>query len=454
MKSKLNIVLATTILTSVLPFASTAIAGVSAEEANRLKTELTPLGAERAGNKDGSIPAWQGGFTKAPTGYVTGEPRIDPYASDKPLYSVNAKNAAQYADLLSDGTKELLKKYPSFRVDVYPTRRTAAAPQWVYDNTFKNATSASTKDGGNSVEKACGGIPFPIPKTGNEAMWNHVLAWKGQANKMAFRSFVVPADGKPVLATHSIQDNSYPYAHQNACAGFSGDYWNLLQVVVGPAFKAGEQIMLKDPLDQVSKGRQAWQYLVGQRRVRRAPTIAYDTPDSVASGANYFDEAFMFIGSQDRFQWKLVGKKELLIPYNNNSFWLKKPEELMQAGHLNPDALRWERHRVWVVDAELASGKRNVVPKRRYYLDEDTWNAVLYDGWDAQGQFWRTSIGVMTNVFELPGTVLQTFAVHNLLSNSYILANIPNGLEYQYKQVKPYPESYFTPDAMAAGGVR
>lgn len=430
-----------------------ALAAVTDTEAAKLGKELTPLGGEMAGNKDGSIPAWKGGYTTVPAGYKTGEPRIDPFASEKPLYSITAKNMEEHAGLLSDGVKAMLKKYPGYRVDVYQTHRTAAAPQWYYENTQRNATRAKTTHNGLSIEGACGGVPFPIPKDGYEVMWNHLLSWKGEASKMHFRSYVVNG-GKPVLAGEALNDQNFPYHFKNSCAKFNGDYWDMLQTTMGPPFKAGESILLRDPIDQVSKGRQAWQYLVGQRRVRRAPTIGYDTPDSVNSGSNFFDEAFVFSGGLDRFQWKLVEKREMLVPYNNNGLWLKKPEELMKESFLNPDVIRWEKHRVWVVDASLAPGSRNVIPKRRYYIDEDNWTAAIYDGWDAQGQLWHTAFGFSNIIFELPGTVLQSFSVHNHLANSYNLVNVPNGLEYQFKQVPPFPDNYFTPENLAGQGTR
>ena len=158
---------------SMTPLA--ARADVSAEEAARLKTTLTPLGAERAGNKEGTIPAWEGGLTRAPANYKNGDPRPDFFPNDKPVLTINARNMDQHAAKLSDGVKALMKKYPDFRIEVYPTRRTAAAPQYVYDNTFRNATRAKLVDNGQGVEGAFGGIPFPIPKDGYEAILNHRL---------------------------------------------------------------------------------------------------------------------------------------------------------------------------------------------------------------------------------------------------------------------------------------
>ncbi|MFD2883816.1 DUF1329 domain-containing protein [Pseudomonas lini] len=138
-----NAFLNTCVLTLTLAGMSLAQAAVSPEQAARLKTELTPLGGERAGNADGSIPPWNGGYTKVAPGYKAGDKRADPFAGEKPLYSIKASNMEQYASGLAEGTKLLLKKYPDYRLDVYPTHRSAAAPQWVYDNTGKNATRAT-----------------------------------------------------------------------------------------------------------------------------------------------------------------------------------------------------------------------------------------------------------------------------------------------------------------------
>ena len=433
---------------------SIANAAVSQEEAAKLKGEFTPMGSERAGNKDGSIPSWDGGYTKSPQGYKSGDPRPDPFANEKPLASIDAKNMDQYGNKLTEGVKALMKKYPSYRIDVFPTHRTAMMPQWVYDNTYKNATRCKTKDGGLSLEGCYGGIPFPIPKSGNELIWNHVLSWRGQASSMLFRLFVSTSDGKSTVASDGLNEVQSPYWFKDgSLESFNGDYNDLMLVTYGPPFKAGESILLRDPVD-FSKGRQAWQYLVGQRRTRKAPTVAYDTPDSVASGAFYFDEAFGFSGAQDRYDWKIVGKKEMYIPYNTNRTWLAKANEVLGPQHINPDYLRWELHRVWVVDATLAAGKRHAVPKRRYYLDEDTYNMVLSDMWDGQGQIWRVGYMLPMVMSDVPGTVSQTFGLYNLLANTYVLGNFPAEKPYQFKQMPPWKDTYFTPENLAAKGNR
>lgn len=450
---KLNLIVAA-IATSIL-CATGVHAAVTPEEAAKLKSTLMPLGGEKAGNKDGTIPAWDGGYTKVPSGWKQGELRPDPFPNEKPTMQITAKNADQYADMLSDGVKALLKKYPNFRLDVYPTHRTASAPNWVYDNTLKNATRAKTKDGGISIEGAYGGVPFPIPHDGAEVMWNHLLSWQGESVEYGFRVYLVQADGKTVLASQAKNAREWPYYYKNgSLEKFSGEYQLFLTVQNAPPFKAGESLLVRDSVDMATNGRQAWQYLLGQRRVRRAPTIAFDTPDSVSSGLGYFDEVFIFNGSLEMYQWKLLGKKEIYVPYNNNRFYAFKDADLSRGGQLNPDTVRWELHRVWVVEATLAPGKRHVVPKRRFYVDEDSWHAVLADGWDAQGQLWRTQMAFPFVAADGPGVFSIPFANFNLLTGTWQMSTIWNETEPKYELVERKPSSHFTPDSLAGHGVR
>lgn len=432
-----------------------ALAAVTAEEAATLGTTLTPVGAERAGNKEGTIPPWTGGMKAAPSGYKTGDPRPDPFAGDAKRFSITTANLAQHRDKLSAGTVAMFERHPDFRIDVYPTHRTAAAPQWVYDNIARNATRATTKDNGLSVEGAYGGIPFPIPKDGFEIMWNHLLAWKGQAVYTEFRTYVATAASGPiVMAAESVKHEEYPYYYKDGnLEDFNGYYFKTRLTNTAPSYKAGEAFLALDPVDMYGKGRQAWQYLVGQRRVRKAPSIAYDTPDFITSGQSTFDEALVFNGSMDRYTMKLVGKRELYIPYNTMKALTAKPEELLGPSFLNPDLVRWELHRVWVVDAELAPGKRNIIAKRRFYIDEDTWLAVLADEWDAKGQLWKLAYSLPFVVPELPAVVAFPFGQYDLQSGGYVQNQLFNGLT-AYKVVDLRSSTFFTPDALAAAGVR
>ena len=436
-----------------LLLASAPAFAVSADEATQLKTTLTPFGGERAGNKDGTIPAWDGGYTKAIPGFVNGGRRPDPFASEKPLYAITAKNMDQYADKLTDGVKAMLKKYPeTYRLEVYPTHRTAAAPQWVYDNTFKNATNA--KLNGLALVDAYGGIPFPIPKNGVEAMWNHILHWRGADWHLDFRGIQVTSDGKPIVTVDGRADFQMPYYFKDGAANnFKGDFWTVRLLNAGPPIRAGEAITQRQNVD-LDKS-QTWVYLTGQRRVRKLPIACCDTPTPATAGIMAFDEIDVFAGRLDHFDWKILGKKEIYIPYNDNKMLQAKTSELIGKNHLNPDYIRWELHRVWVVEATLAPGKRHQAPKGRYYLDEDTWLAVLADRWDANGQLWKTMFTNPIVMPDLPATApTQQFGFYDLLSGAWYDNGVLNDKAEQYKIMPRYADTVFTPDAMAGEGQR
>lgn len=454
MKLKLNHLVSSLALALM---ANAAFAAVSAEEAAALKSTLTPLGAEKAGNKDGSIPAWTGGLTTPTPGFVNGGKRPDPFAADKPLYSVTAKNQAQHAGKLTEGTKALLTKFPdSFRVDVYPTRRTAAAPQYVYENTFKNATRAKLVDGaaGPVPTGAYAGVPLPIPKTGAEVIWNQMLRWRGESVYTEFTGYTVTPDGKRVLVVDATNDTQMPYyAPSGSAEDFKGEHWMVRSLNVGPAIRAGEAITGRENVNADKTS--VWVYLTGQRRVRKLPNACCDTPTPFSAGIVSFDEVEGMTGRLDRFDWKLVGKQEMLIPYNSNRT-LVAPKDFDVVGerHLNPDNVRWELHRVWVVESTLKAGQRHTSPKSRYYIDEDSWIAVLGDRWDSKGQLARTQFVIPVAMPDIPAQVGTAWGVYDLTSGSMFVNLIQNQKKVQTKVMPRYKDEVFTPDAMSGEGVR
>jgi hypothetical protein len=451
MKKLINSSLIVAVLLSI----SYAYAAVPSKDAERLKSELTPLGAERAGNADGTIPAWTGGYTTAIAGEVSGGRRGDPFKDEKPLFTITAANAGKYANMLTDGTKAMLAKYPdSFRLDVYKTHRTAAAPDWVYDNTFKNATRA--KLNGDVLADAFGGIPFPIPQTGAEIMWNHLLRWRGESTVLQSRQYQMLASGKAVLATDLKAQLEMPYYYKDSTLeqfSKSNEFWLLRTATSAPAMRVGEAFLGRDNTD--SNKAQAWIYLTGQRRIRKLPNICCDTPSPTMGGIASFDEIEGFSGRLDRFDWKIVGKKEFYIPYNGNKLMQPSADEtVMSPHHLNPDYFRWELHRVWVVEANLRQGQRHQAPKNRYYCDEDTWICVLGDRWDAKGQLWKTTWAQTAIISELPAVALVSYGLNDLISGDAFVGGLYNSKQTQYGVVPRFPASTFTPDALTAEGVR
>lgn len=441
---------------ALLSTAAAANAAVTPDQAARLKKDLTPMGSERAGNKDGSIPEWTGGLTKPTPGFTNGGRRPDPFAGEKPVLQITAQNMAQYADHLTEGTRALLRKYPSFRLDVYKTHRSAALPQYVYDNTFKNATTAILQNSaaGPYAKGAFGGYPFPIPKTGEEVMLNTRVRWRAPAWVKDERNYQVTADGKRVLLSDVTQTNVAPYYDKDSSEDkYDGNYWITRVDTHGPAIRAGESIIGKQAVDEAKTA--TWVYLVGQRRVRKLPNACCDTPTPALAGMATFDEFETHGARIDRFEWKLVGKKEMYIPYNNNrALTATKDADLVGPKHYNPDYVRWEMHRVWVVEATLKPGQRHVAPKSVYYIDEDTWLPVAADRWDAKGQLWRALYSFPVAMPDVPGVINYGFVVYDLLASSYVASGVAAEVKQQYKIIPPPKDSYFAPENMGGSGVR
>lgn len=437
---------------------ATQLAAVTPEEAAQLKTTLTPFGAEKAGNSDGTIPAWTGGFTTPIPGFKNGGRRPDPFANEKPVFSINAQNMDKYADKLTDGTKAMLKKYPnSYRLDIYPTHRTSAAPAWVYDNTFKNATRAKLIKGpaGPMPVGMYGGIPFPIPKDGAEVMWNHLLRWRPASWHWHQHGILITSDGKRILTVDGAAEQQMPYYFRDGSPEkFDGRYWFIRLVNDGPPIRAGEAIVGHESVDDTKT--QSWVYLTGQRRTRLLPNPCCDTPTPASAGIMGFDDIEVWsTGWLGRFDWKILGKKEIYIPYNSNRSWIPtKDSDLVGAHHLNPDWVRWELHRVWVVEADLAKGQRHQVHKSIYYVDEDSWWAVLGDRWDASGRLWKIDWLLPMAAPDLPGVIEQTHGFYDLVSNTWYANGVLNEMPEQYKITSRWPDTMFTPESMAGGSAR
>jgi hypothetical protein len=438
--------------------ACSALAAVSADEAKKLGATLTPMGAEAAGNSDKSIPDYTGGLTTPPATYTKGSGiRPDPYAAEKPLYSVKPADVSKFDAKLTVGTKDLLKKYPTMRVDVYPTHRSVAYPKAVLDNTIKNATTVKTTADGLGLDGAYAGVPFPIPKNGDEAMWNHLLRYQGHTQHTRYDSINVDSAGKAVLATTGDIYVDYPfYDPKRSGVSAEGDvYFRTKISYAAPARRSGEALLGQDYINPVAHPRRAWQYLPGQRRVKLAPDIAYDTPNPGAAGASTYDDGWLFNGALDRYDWKLVGKREMIIPYNDYKLaYAKDPYAAATPNHLNPDFVRWELHRVWIVEGALKPGKRHIYAKRTFYLDEDSWFILASDQYDSRGQLFRAGFGFMTPAYEQPAPSAAAQAFYDFTTGGYnlngMLGASPVGLEF----IAPLSPNQWAAEALAGSGVR
>lgn len=433
----------------------------SAPDASLLKTTLTPMGSERAGNAAGTIPAWTGGMSEIPAGSSWDPKKTLPpdfFASDAMLYKVDASNMAQYADLLSEGVQALMKK-KNFYIKVYPTHRTQAMPQWIYDNIAQNITRTTPQNGDYRLgyNGAYGGYPFPIPDSdpltaGYQICYNNEVRWTGPYLRQTTAAYTNEG-GSPVLTEAARLKYKYPFYFQNGTAeNYDGYYYAVELTEFGPATAAGDEAVGKQSGNIVRYPDQSWQLLNGQGRVRKTPNLLYDTPTSYTDGIVDYDEYFGFSGPLDRYDFKLKGKKEMLIPYNNNKIFSGAGAALHTENYFDPEYVRWELHRVWVVEGTLHAGKRNVLARRMLYFDEDNWQCVIADAWDAGNQLLKLQYSFTANFPNLPGTIWMDSVVYNLQTGQYVttggsFGDAPFNEPWSFD---PIPNSDFEPQAMAA----
>ncbi len=424
------------------------LAGVAAEPIDW--SQLTPFGAIRAGNEAGSIPAWDGGLTQPIAAYGgPGSMHADPYADDAPLYTVTAENMAEHAQHLSPGLQAMLQRYPqSFRIPVYPSRRSHAAPQWVYDNTRKNAELARLSADGNGIEGAFGGIPFPQPEQALQVYWNHVTRWRGQYITNRGHDANVYQDGKFTLITRRTEVKFHYYAPGGDAATLDNRLFSLLSTVTAPPRLARSGVLVRETLNQDAGERLGWVYDSGRRRVLRAPNLAFDMSVNDADALRTADDTDMINGSPSRFDWKLVGRQEMLIPYNNYRLEQVDTEKLLQPGHLDPAQTRFELHRVWVIEATLKPKWRHLYSRRVFFVDEDSWSVVIADQYNAGGELWRVSLAYLKNFYELPATLPAAYVFHDLKSGRYHVQGIADDSR-EALTLQPVPEdSAFSPAAL------
>jgi len=428
-----------------LPLGATA--AVSAAEADRLGRELTPLGGERAANADGSIPQWNGGLTTAPPCYKgEGYRYCDPFAADQPLFTITGANAAQYQAQLSAGQLAMFKRYPSYRLPVYPTRRTVAAPEFVNRATKQNALKARLSSNGEGIEGAAIGIPFPIPKSGVEPVWNHKLRYRGPGGRRWNNQFPVTTSGSYVAATLR-EDVRFAYSRADATpASLDNVGIYFLQVTMAPARLAGTVAVIHETMDQIREPRRAWAYNSGQRRLRRAPSIAYDNPGQGADGLRTNDQTDTYNGATDRYSWKLLGKREMVVPYNAYKLHSDryKYRDIVRKDHINPELLRYERHRVWVVEATVKPTTTHLYARRVFYIDEDSWQILLVDLYDPRGALWRWQEAHAFEAYDKPyfaTPALET--VYDLHSGRYLAMALNN--EHEETVERDFGVSYFDP---------
>lgn len=428
-------------------------AAVSEEQAARLGDDLTPMGAERAGSEDGRIPAWDGGLSRP--GEDMTRPG-NPFPDDEPLYTITHDNLDEYRERLSPGQIGMFERYDTFYIPVYETRRTSTYPQEIFDFIKQNATQASLVENGSGLEGFEMAVPFPIPENGLEVIWNHLTRYRGGKVERTVNQLPVQSNGRyeavrlrEQLVWPEYLDGGREEADDNVLFYF-------LQQVLAPGRLTGTVLLVHDTIDQVREGRRAWIYNAGQRRVRRAPNVAYDGPGTAADGLRTSDQLDMFNGAPDKYDWELVGKKEMYIPYNNYKLLDTDLEysDIIMAGHENPEHTRYELHRVWHVEATLKEGERMIYSRRSFFIDEDTWTASVIDQYDGRGDLWRVSQAYHIQFYGNDVPWMAMDSVYDLNNGRYISLGLANEeSEYMNFDITPR-RSDFSTNALRRMGIR
>ena len=445
---------------SVLALSSLAMsvsAAVSPEQAAALQTTLTPMGAERAGNAAGTIPEWTGGLARDAAAVDARGFYADPFAGDQSQFTVTAANMEQYREQLSPGQIAMFTRYPeTYRMHVYQTRRSNTVPQAIFDAVARNAVNTRLAEGGNGLENFDSAYPFPIPQSGVEVIWNHITRYRGGSFSRTIAQATPQANGANTMVvfqdefTFATALNDYgPNISDNLMFYFT-------QRVLSPSRLAGDVLLVHENINQFKEPRLAWIYNAGQRRVRRAPQVAYDGPAFGADGTRTSDNYDFYNGSPDRYDWKLIGKRELLIPYNN--YRIASPEvkynDIIQPGHINQDLVRYELHRVWEVEATLKDGQRHVYAKRHFFINEDNWQASAVDHYDARGGLWRVAeaVGMQRFDHQVPSYAVET--LYDLQNGRYVALGMTNEERSNYDFSFRAASADFTPNALRASGIR
>jgi hypothetical protein len=423
-----------------LAASATTHAKVGADEAAKLGAELTPMGAEKAASKDGTIPEWSGGLPQKMM--QRGE---NPFGADKPLYTITAASVDKYKDVLTEGYRALFRTFPDYKMNVYPTRRSASYPQWFYDATKANATRVELTNNGFGFCCAAQGYPFPIPKNGTEVMWNHIMRY----NTKGFRGFInaaaTQADGSYVVERNYLE-LTYMYNNvKSTVESLKGMNLYALTKTVSPPNKAGEAHLIHVPIDRMANNTDVWVYNNSVGRARRIGEVGYDNP--LFDGLMTHDQLDMFNGPLDRYTIKLLGKKTMLIPYNSYALYDSKLryKDIITRGHINQDLARYELHRVWVIEAEVRKGFAHRYKKRTFYLDEDSWIVHLQDIYDERDQFWRTAESHSICFANVPIVVNGVQVHYDLQSRRYVIANMTNEEKKQIEYDWEKEPGYFTP---------
>ena len=242
------------------------------------------------------------------------------------------------------------------------------------------------------------------------------------------------------------EDAKFTYAAKGATpASLNNVIVYFLQMTTAPARLAGTILLVHETMDQIKEARRAWQYNPGQKRLRRAPNVGYDNPGTASDGLRTNDQLDVYNGAMDRYDWKLVGKKEIYVPANAYALHSEKIKykDIVKKGHLNQDLPRYELRRVWVVDSTLKSGTSHLYKRRTFYVEEDGWQIVAVDCYDKRDQMWRVQEAHSAMAWDLLAQMPVGETVYDLQANRYLVMALNNEDTETVKM--DFDDKYFDP---------
>ena len=257
-------------------------------------------------------------------------------------------------------------------------------------NSIANATRVTeSQPVGAGEEGAYGGVPFPLPKDGYEVMWDFVLNYHPAYCHELYQNYLLDTSGNVTFLGDIETWWAEPY-YDKTKTSLDGKFYIYFRVLFhSPPPEQGTAYLFQYPYDFNKTDDVTWFYDPGTRRIRIAPEFKYDTPVASYGGAIDFDEIDLFYGAMDKFDFKLMGLQEKIVPYNDFALNNTTESTELKPEFLNPANVRWEVHRVWVVNAILKPGQRHEYSQWNFYVDEDSYAILASESYDHGGSIYR-----------------------------------------------------------------
>ena len=407
---------------------------------------LTPVGAIAAGSTDGRIPPWTGGLQEPPAGWSPALGYRDPFATDAPLASIGRAELPAFRHELPDGLAMLIERVPQMRLRLFATRRTACHPTDIVAG--MQARAGMPRTSGHALVDAPGRyVPFPEPTDGLQAIWNVLRRYTGGGVVREGRSFAVRASGDASMIgfwSRRFHASHLEGAPEDLHFAAMGGY-------LAPASLRGQIALVHEPFDLSRRSRAAWIYSSALRRVRRAPDLAYDAVADGSEGIFTTDQVDGYNGSPDRFEWVLLGRRTLIVPYN--TYAIGEPpataSRILQRGSVNPELMRYELHRVWVVEARLRQGQSHVYGLRRFFIDEDSWTVLVEEAYSPRGDLWRLALHGLVQFYDARVPGIRVSIYHDLDAGTYYVGGLDTERQPSIRFQLRGRFSDFLPDALA-----